>query len=124
MCGCEWGARSSHTVAATTVSGPEPGQKNHTVFAVSSGLFVADHSVQLPAGFCLVYEGRAPGLPLVGTGGNLPARRVFKEFLNALYADLLHMDEVSYAPEPLDIVFRIEAVLVAPRGLYEAVLFV
>ncbi len=34
------------------------------------------------------------------------------------------MDEVPQAAEPLDVVFRVVAVLVAPGGFYEAVLFV
>ena len=104
--------------------GPEPGQEHHAIFTVFSCFLVADHAVELPAGLCLVDEGGTPGLSFIGACGDLPARGELKELLDAFDADLLDMDEVSDAPEPLDVVFRIEAVLVAPCRFYQSVLFV
>jgi len=85
---------------------------------------VTDHPVKLPAWPCPVYQGRAFALSVIGAVSDLPARCIFEELFNPLYADLLYMDEVPYASEPFNIVFRIKPVLVPPSGLDQAVPFI
>lgn len=101
-----------------------PREVHDAVLANLAGLAVAYLAVKLPARLGLVYVGGAVAPSVLGALGYLPARGVFQKFLDAVDADFLGVDEFAEAAEPLDVVLRVVAVLVAAGGFNQAVLLV
>lgn len=100
------------------------GEVNDAVVADLAVIAVTYLAVDLPAGLGIVDIGRAFLPPDLGAVGEFPAGGVFKEFLDALDADLLIVDKLADAAYPFDIVLGIVAVLVAAGRGHKAVLFI